>query len=79
MEASSIVEKSVAELLMQKLEALNEPMNEVLEAIEQIHDEDEKKAFKMEVGGIICDIYLKVTRPIAIKFPELCPSRNWQD
>ncbi len=73
------VDRGIAELLMQKLEALNGPMNEVLEVIEQISDDDEKKAFRMEAGGIICDIYLKVTRPIATQFPDLCPSKNWQD
>ena len=68
--------RDVAELLMKSLVALNEPINNVMEAIEQISDVDEKKRFRKEIAEIVAVTYTNLTIPVVKQYPELDPLKD---
>ncbi len=65
-----------AELLMKRLVALNGPFNGVIEAIEQISDQDEKRRFRKEIAEIIAITYTNLTVPVTKQYPELDPLKD---
>lgn len=73
------MQRDVAEQLMEKLKALNKPTNDVLLVIELISDIKEKRLFRREMGRIIARLFTQVTLRVSEQFPDLCPSKDWQD
>ncbi len=73
------MDRDVADLLMKRLVALNKPVNDVMEAIEQISDLNEKRRFRREIGEIVAVTYTNLTMPVAKQYPDLCPSKDWHD
>jgi len=61
---------------MKRLVALNGPMNDVIEAIEQISNREERKLFRKEIAEIIAATYTKLTLPVAKQYPELDPLKE---
>ena len=76
------MDRDVAELLMKKLVALNQPLGEVIETIHQISDAEEQNLFIKEVGKIMGDLFKNLTIPVARQYPDLWPadikpSKDW--
>ena len=69
----------VAELVIKKLVALNEPIQEVADAIDLVSDLEEKLHFRKQIGEVIVDIYLKLIVPIVDQYPHLDTLKDFQD
>ena len=70
------MDKDVAEELMKRCLALNGPINDVMESIEQISNMDERKQFRMGIAEISGSIYADLMRPIHKQYPELNPYKD---
>lgn len=73
------MDRDVAELLMQRLVALNKPVNDVFEAIENISDLKEKRRFRKQLGEIIAATYINLTVPVVDQYPDLDPLKDFEE
>jgi hypothetical protein len=73
------MDRDVAELLIKKLVALDEPIREATEAIDLISDLEERLHFRGQIGEIIVAIFLKLTAPVVDQYPDLDPLKDFEE
>jgi hypothetical protein len=67
------VNKSTAKELMESLLNLNASINSVASEIEKVDSDDERRALRRSVAGLIDLVYTDFMRPIIREYPELDP------
>ncbi len=72
------MDKNLAELLMKKLHALDEPFDDVMDIIEQIPDEEEMNRLRFEMLDLSSRFYTRLMVPILRQYPELDPDKEME-
>jgi hypothetical protein len=65
------LDRSLAEEISDKIEALDEPLNNLMAAIEKIIDVEQRREFRRVVAGLVATVYTELQLPIAKRFPDL--------
>jgi hypothetical protein len=68
--------RDMAEKLMAALHDLNGPLNEIFALVEEIADEDEKRAMRRAFGQISGQLFTDAMFPIITQYPDLDPDTD---
>ena len=68
-----MMNREIAETLMNQLLAMSDPLNRATELSQKIVEKDEREQFRKGIGEIMNIIYLQLMNPIIKQYPDLDP------
>lgn len=70
------LDRSLAEEISDKLNASDDPLNNLMATVEKIIDVEQRREFRRVVAGLVATVYTDLQLPIAKRFPDLSPDED---
>jgi chaperonin cofactor prefoldin len=70
------MQKELAEQIVDAVKKIDDALQDIHLANDQIEDVETRKRIRRAVGGIVLDIYEKITCEVTAKYPDLFPHQR---